>query len=122
MYNSFLFFVSGREASNNYIGLGIGVGGGATVKLTVKGENTFNSNGFAGFLTGLPSNNNLEINVEKGSTLETCGNAGNDIGGNVFANAAATFSGDGYTCDRVSISVFGTGTVDEPVCQACPSN
>ena len=69
------------------------------------------------------SNSNLEIDVENGSTLESCGNDDYDIYGQVPASATATFSGDGsYTCDEAKVVFNGGGTVDEPVCQACPSN
>ena len=72
----------------------------------------------------LYSNSNLEIDVENGSTLESCGNIVYDISGEVVASATtATFSGDGsYTCDQAKVVFNGDGTVDEPVCQACPSN
>ncbi len=122
---SFVTLIFGlcREASSNsYIGLGIGVAGGANAQVTVKGENTFNSNGFAGILTGLPPNNNLEINVESGATLNSCGNSQFDIEveGSVHPDATLTFLGTGYTCDQTKVSF--PGTVVPPDCQDCPSN
>ena len=139
MYNSNDAFISipifdlylYRDASNNEgTGLFIGVTGSANTKakVIVKGKVTLNSNGEYGMYSFLNTNTNLEINVENGrSTLETCGNGDEDIGGNVPATASATFSGTGYTCDQAKVQFFdsdggGTvGTVVPPVCQACPS-
>src|SRR5210317_2195223 len=98
---SFVTLIFGlcREASNNGdTGLIIGVEDGVEAKVNVKGEVTFNSNGFYGMYSGLNTNANLEINVENGSTstLETCGNSRFDI---YVSNdgSTATFFGDGYT-------------------------
>ena len=105
--------------------MGIGVGGGANVQLIVKGKVTLNSNGGNGIDIVQVPNSNLEINVESsGATLETCGNIGLDIGGNVGATAPVTFSGTGYTCDQAKVQFFGSdgSTVVPPACQDCPSN
>ena len=117
----------GSDASDNKsTGLSIEVNGdGTNAELNVKGENTFNSNGFAGMYTTLSgvTDSTLEINVESGATLETCENDGSyDIGGFVPAGATTKFLGDGYTCDpnRVEFIVFSGGTVVEPDCQGCP--
>jgi len=100
----------------------IGIDSGVEAKLIVKGEVTLNSNGLAGMYSFLYSNSNLEIDVENGSTLESCGNY-IDIYGYVTAFATATFSGDGsYTCDQAKVVFNGDGTVVPPNCQACPSN
>jgi len=104
----------------------IEVFGGANVnaQVIVKGKVTLNSNGGVG-IDIINPNSNLEINVESsGATLETCGNIGLDIGGNVAATASVTFSGTGYTCDQAKVQFFGSdgSTVVEPVCQDCPSN
>jgi hypothetical protein len=113
-----------RDASNAIYGMYIGVDSGVEAKLIVKGEVTFNSNGngFAGMYSFLYSNSNLEIDVENGSTLESCGNTQFDIYGQVPANATATFSGTGYTCDQAKVVFNGGFTVVPPNCQACPSN
>jgi len=100
----------------------IEVESGVEAKLIVKGEVTLNSNGFAGMYSFLYSNSNLEIDVENGSTLESCGNTQFDIYGQVPANATATFSGTGYTCSSKQFFVGVGGTVVEPVCQACPDS
>jgi hypothetical protein len=107
-----------RDASNNARnGLVIGVFRNANVQLIVKGEVTFNSNKY-GMYSDLNPSNNLEINVENGSTLESCGNTQRDIYG--YVEGAATFSGDGsYTCDNVYFPI--DGTVLPPNCQACPA-
>ena len=134
MYNSntfiFLFLCFCRDSSNNeYTGLFIEVdGGGTNAKLIVKGENTFNSNGGNDYGNGmysyLISNSKLEVNVESGATLKSCGNNGPyDIGGVFPASATATFLGTGYyTCDQNRVRFFGpnAGTVVPPTCQACP--
>ena len=125
MYNSntfiflFLYFWTLRDASNNSAaGLDIRVNGdGTNAELNVKGENTFNSN-FYGISTFPFSNANLDINVESGATLKSCGNVAADIYGDVFDPATATFLGDGYTCDQIQF--FGDGTVTPPNCQPCP--
>ena len=128
MYNSNDAFISipifdlylYRDASNNeFYGLFISVGvQRVDAELIVKGEVTFNSNGFYGMYSGLNTNANLEINVENGSTstLETCGNSRFDI---YVSNdgSTATFFGDGYTCGKVASG--GLGTVVGPVCQPC---
>ena len=89
--------------------------------MKVKGENTFNSNGQFGILTNSLANTFVEINVENGSTLETCGNGDYDIYGYVGEGGALTFLGDGYTCDQDEVVFFdGDGTVVKPDCQACP--
>ena len=95
-------------------------GDGVNVKLIVKGNNTFNSNYFYGINTfvNFDSNANLEINVESGATLHSCGN-GADINGYVHEGGKVDFSGTGYTCDQDKVSFGGDGTVVEPVCQAC---
>ena len=72
----------------------------------------------------LYSNSNLEIDVENGSTLESCGNDDDDIYGEVEASATATFSGTGYTCDQNKVVFEGigggtVGTVVPPNCQDC---
>jgi len=113
-----------RKASNNgNTGLFIGVGTGVDAELIVKGEVTFNSNGFYGMYSSLNPNANLEINVENGSTstLETCGNSPFDIGGSVSTPATVDFSGTGYTCNQAKVSFDGPGgsTVVKPVCQSC---
>ena len=109
-----------RDASsNNNVGLGINVSNGANAQLIVKGNVNINSNdiGMYSFLD-LKANTKLEINVENGSTLESCGNIVYDIYGYVIG--AATFSGTGYTCSSKQFFVGFGGTVVEPVCQACP--
>jgi hypothetical protein len=124
MYNSNTFIsipVFGllRDASSNgYIGLFIDVGNGANAQLIVKGKVTLNSNDGYGMYPYLEANTKLEINVENGSTLESCGNTQFDIYGEVAG--AATFSGTGYTCSSKQFFVEVGGTVVEPVCQACP--
>ena len=129
MYNSntfiFLFLFLGfcRVSSNNEgTGFFIFVGDGTNAELIVKGENTFNSNGDNGIRPFLNSNSNLEINVETGSTLNSCGN-GADIRGFVSEGAKVDFSGTGYTCDqdKVEFTGDGAGNVVPPKCQACPS-
>jgi len=90
-------------------------------QLIVKGEVTLTSNGFAGMASDVNPSTNLEINVENGSTLESCGNTQRDIEGYVYAAGAATFLGTGYTCDQNKVVFDGDGTVDEPNCQACPA-
>ena len=99
-------------------------GGGINAELNVKGENTFNSNGGNGIYTFLDSNANLEINVESGATLNSCGNGRYDIGGIVLAGAEVDFLGTGYTCDQDRVSFFffgpGAGNVVPPTCQDCP--
>jgi len=105
-------------SSNNNVGLDIGVGNGANAQLIVKGKVTLNSNGLAGMNSLFGANTKLEINVENGSTLESCGNKFYDILGEV--KGAATFSGTGYNCSSTTFFVGGGGTVVEPVCQACP--
>ena len=108
------------DASNNASGgLFIQVQNGVEAKLNVEGSVTLNSNGI-GIFTNISPNSNVEINVETGATLETCGNSQYDIYGNVFSAATLTFSGDGYTCDNVSFPT-NAGTIVEPVCQACPT-
>ena len=118
-----LFDLLRKASSNQVYGLYpyIGVESGVEAKLIVKGKVTLNSNGFAGMYSFLYSNSNLEIDVENGSTLESCGNIVYDISGEVVASATATFSGDGsYTCDQATKVVFtGDGTVVGPVCQPC---
>ena len=111
-----------RDASNNAAG-GLVIDARNEAKLIVKGEVTLNSNGF-GMNSFLGANAKLEINVENGSTFETCGNIDYDIYGTVDATATATFSGTGYTCDQAKVVFIGdnggtVGTVDEPVCQDC---
>ncbi len=120
---SFVTLIFGlcREASNNeFYGLIIEVGvQRVDAELIVKGEVTLNENGFFGMYPSLNTNTNLEINVESGATLNSCGNIVYDIYGFVFGNLI--FSGDGsYTC---SLKQFlGDGAVVEPDCQDCPSN
>jgi hypothetical protein len=106
-----------RDAnSNGYIGMYIDVSYGVEAEFIVKGKVTFNSNGLAGMYSFLYSNSNLEIDVETGSTLESCGNDDYDIYG--YVAGAATFSGDGsYTCDQAVFN--GGGTVVPPNCQDC---
>ena len=84
----------------------------------MKGEVTFNSNGAYGMYSFLDSNAQLEINVESGTTLKSCGNTGFDIYGFVEPSSTLDFSGTGYTCDQIVFD--GAGTVVEPVCQPCP--
>jgi hypothetical protein len=101
---------------------------GVEAQLIVKGNVNINSNGLVGLYDSfgmysfLVANTKLEINVENGSTLESCGNDDYDISVSGFdAPSAATFSGDGsYTCDQAKVVFNGDVTVDEPVCQACP--
>jgi len=90
-------------------------------QLIVKGKVTLNSNNI-GMYSNLNPSTNLEINVENGSTLESCGNGFRDISGEVPLSATATFSGTGYTCDQAKVQFNGGGTVVPPNCQACPSN
>ena len=115
-----------RNASDNeLVGLDILVNSdGTNAQLNMKGQVTFNSNGFVGMYTGLSSLNSnakLEINVESGSTLKSCGNAVADISGNVDTSSTLDFSGDGYTCDQNKVVFLGSGAgnVDEPTCQDC---
>jgi hypothetical protein len=96
----------------------IDVYSGVEAKLIVKGSVTLNSNGLVGMYPFLEANTKLDIVVDNGSTLESCGNGVSDIEGYVAASATATFSGTGYICDQTNL--FGGGTVVEPVCQACP--
>jgi hypothetical protein len=112
-----------RDASSNgYIGLGINVDSGVEAEFIVKGNVNINSNDGYGMYSFLGANTKLEINVENGSTLESCGNDDYDISGEVVASATATFSGDGsYTCDQAKVVFNGDGTVVPPNCQACPS-
>jgi hypothetical protein len=87
----------------------------------VKGNVTFNSNGGDGMFTiqNYLSNPNLEIIVETGATLNSCGNSRYDIGSDVSI-ATLAFLGDGYTCDKVYISSGGTVVPPNgPNCQAC---
>ena len=111
-----------REASNNVRnGLNIFVKNGVEAKLKVKGQVKLNSNTGAGINAG-EINTGLDFAVETGSTLESCGNIGYDIVGDVQASSTATFSGTGYTCDQTQVVFFGDGIVElEPVCQACPA-
>jgi hypothetical protein len=100
--------------------LGINVGNGANAQLIVKGNVTLNSNNrYHGMYSYLEANTKLEIDVENGSTLESCGNSQSDIYGEVEASATATFSGTGYTCSSKQFIVFGGGTVVPPNCQDC---
>ena len=128
MYNSitlslFIFtltFGLYRYGSNNVAaGLSIDVtnANGDNAELIVKGDNTFNSNNDRGMASNLVANSNLEINVENGATLNSCGNSGDDIYGFVGVGATATFLGTGYTCS--SKQFINGGTVVEPVCQPC---
>ena len=96
-------------------------GDGTNAEVNVKGIVTANSNGNQGIYTSQNTNANLEINVESGATLSSCGNGAYDIFGIVSASTVE-FSGTGYTCDqdRVEFTVFGDGTVVLPNCQACP--
>jgi hypothetical protein len=103
--------------------MSIGVDSGVEAKLIVKGEVTLNSNGIAGmysFLSYSYFNPNLEIDVENGSTLESCGNGAYDIYvySEVEVAGAATFSGTGYICDQDKVE-FGNVDDDKPVCQDC---
>jgi predicted metal-dependent enzyme (double-stranded beta helix superfamily) len=109
-----------RDASSNAIyGLYInGVDSGVEAQLIVKGKVTLNSNDI-GMYSFLFSDSKLDIAVENGSTLESCGNTRRDVYGYVTANATATFSGTGYTCDEAKVVFNGDGTVDEPNCQDC---
>ena len=118
---SFVTLIFGlcREASNNgNIGLIIDVEDGVEAKLNMKGKVTLNSNGFYGMAIFQNPNTNLEINVENGSTLNSCGNSPLDIYGFTASDATLTFSGDGsYTCS--SKDFVGGGTVVGPTCQDC---
>jgi hypothetical protein len=105
-----------RDASNAIYGMYIDVSNGVEAELIVKGNVTLNSNNI-GMYSFLRANTKLEINVENGSTLESCGNIVKDING--YVTGAATFSGTGYTCDQNKVVFEGDGTVDEPVCQDC---
>ena len=107
-----------RDANSNLnYGLGIGVVvDGVNAQLIVKGKVTLNSNDNYGLYSYLEANTKLEINVENGSTLESCGNTQFDIYG--YVAGAATFLGTGYTCSSKQFIEVG-GTVDEPVCQDC---
>ena len=103
--------------------MAINVESGVDAQLIVKGEVTFSNKNY-GMYSYLEANTKLEINVENGSTFETCGNIDYDIYGTVDATATATFSGTGYTCDQNKVVFIGdnggtVGTVDEPVCQTC---
>ena len=95
-------------------------GDGTNAEVNVKGIVTANSNGNQGIYTSQNTNANLEINVESGATLSSCGNGAYDIFGNVDASSTATFLGDGYTCNETKVVFDGDGTVVEPTCQACP--
>ena len=121
---SFYSYVFGlcRNASNNQNdGLSIRVDGdGTNAEVNVKGIVTANSNGFAGMYTSQNPNANLEINVESGSTLNSCGNTLNDIVSDVDTSATVEFLGTGYACDQTKVVFTGAGTVDPPTCQACP--
>ena len=130
MYNSNTYisipiFGLCRDANSNVnFGLGIAVFvDGVNAQLIVKGNVNINSNG-DGMFSFLEANTKLEINVENGSTLESCGNTQFDIYGTVDATATATFPGTGYTCDQAKVVFIGdnggtVGTVDGPVCQPC---
>ena len=123
--NTFIFLFLCRDAINTNEGTGLYIRyvTGANAKLIVKGNNTFNSNGdYGGILLRQSPNTNLEIIVETGATLNSCGNGVYDIFGEVPAiyNATATFLGDGYTCNQTKVVFDGDGTVVEPTCQACP--
>ena len=96
--------------------MAINVESGVDAQLIVKGEVTFSNKNY-GMYSYLEANTKLEINVENGSTFETCGNTQFDIVGYVVG--AATFSGTGYTCDEANFFFTGGGTVDGPVCQPC---
>ena len=121
---SFVTLIFGlcRKASNNgNTGLAIDVDGvGVEAKLNMKGKVNFNSNEIYGMNSLLNTNTNLEINVESGSTLNSCGNVFNDIEGIVQNDATLTFTGAGsYTCS--SKNLYGDGAIVPPACQDCPS-
>ena len=93
-------------------------GDGINAELNVKGQVTVNSNGDNGIVAELSAtNSNVEINVESGATLKSCGNAVADINGFVPEGSKVDFSGTGYTCDQIVFD--GDGTVTPPTCQAC---
>ncbi len=123
---SFVTLIFGlcREASNNgNTGLAIDVDGvGVEAKLNMKGKVTLNENGFYGMYPFLNINTNLEINVKRDATLETCGNNRYDIYVSTEGGDTATFLGTGYTCDETKVASVGPGIVVKPVCQeACSS-
>ena len=93
-------------------------GDGTNAEVNVKGIVTVNENDSYGMYTASTSTSNLEVKVEKGATLETCGNKGYGIYGDVFAPATATFLGTGYTCDQIVFNGDGT-VVEKPDCQDC---
>jgi len=95
-------------------------GVGVEAKLNMKGKVTLNSNGGDGMYSSHNPNTKLEIKVESGATLNSCGNGQYYIGGNVqWTDATLTFTGAGsYTCS--SKDIISDGTVVGPTCQDCP--
>ena len=110
-----IFIDSLPRTPNTNLDLEINVENGSSLIL--------NQNGIAGFRAPkLNSSAKLNVDVKEGGSFESCGNIQDDIFGDVFANAAAKFSGTGYTCDQAKVVFTGPGgsTVVKPVCQDCP--